>query len=296
VAGVRLQRLMADAGVASRRACEELIESGHVTVNGLTVTKLPVFVDPAADDVEVDGRRLPREAARRLYIMLHKPPRTLTSTADEDATDRGGRTTVLDLVDHPAKARLFPVGRLDYQTTGLVLLTNDGDLANRLTHARHGVPKTYEALVRRALTASDLLELERALAAATARPGPPRKLSAARRAEALAAGEDQHRPVRLELVALKDGEHSDNTRILITLTEGAGPGRQVRDVLARLGCPVKRLRRIAIGPLLLKGVAMGQWRELERGEVVALKRAAGLGPAVRRGTPRTRAPVQEGDS
>src|SRR5690606_13551855 len=148
----RLQRVMADAGVASRRACEELIARGAVEVNGEVVTELPIFVDPREDRILVEGRPLPKRGGgdRNIYIMLNKPERTLTTVTDERefGGEGGGRRTVMDLVDHPARARLFPVGRLDYATRGLVLLTNDGELANKLTHPRYGVHKTYEAVVK----------------------------------------------------------------------------------------------------------------------------------------------------
>ncbi|MCX5690919.1 MAG: pseudouridine synthase, partial [Planctomycetota bacterium] len=135
---------MADAGVAARRMCEEMIESGRVSVNGEVIRKLPVFLDPENDTIIVEGRPLQRPE-RKLYLMVYKPERMLVTNADEPEFDRA---TIMEIVDHPAKARLFPVGRLDFETAGLVIMTNDGELANSLTHPKFNVPKTYEALIK----------------------------------------------------------------------------------------------------------------------------------------------------
>ena len=252
--GVRLQRVMADAGVASRRECEALIETGHVAVNGQYVTKLPAWVSPEHDRIEVDGRLVQRPE-RHIYIMLNKPPRTVSTAQDEPGLDR---RTVVDLVDHPARARLYPVGRLDYDTTGLVLLTNDGKLANKLTHPRYGIHKTYRAVVRGRVADDDVRELEKGIYLAERRDG--QTVGAARTA-------------RVEIsIAKRD---RDRTTLQITLREGRN--RQVRRMLAAVGCPVKKLERVAIGPLKLKGLARGQWRELERNEIASLRRAASRG-------------------
>jgi 23S rRNA pseudouridine2605 synthase len=248
---------MADAGVASRRECERLIEEGHVTVNDKRVTKLPVFVDPGSDKVLVDGRPLPRISTRPTYIMLYKPSGALAATRD-DSNLEIKRKTLSDLVDHPDKARLFPVGRLEFNASGLVLLTSDGDLAHLLTHPRFGVTRTYEALVKRRLSQRDLEQMELAFL-------PRLKKS---EMKAAAAAPQPPSPVKLTLV-----KH-DADRSLIEITLREGPNRQVADVLARLGCPVKKLRRIAIGPLRLRAVALGSWRELDRSEIVAIKKAA----------------------
>jgi 23S rRNA pseudouridine2605 synthase len=140
---VRLQRYLADAGVAARRACEEMIEEGRVEVNGEIITKLPAFVDPQQDKVRVDGRAVAKPQSA-LTLLVHKPQRVLVTASDEPGMDRA---TILDLVNHPAGARLFPVGRLGWDDAGLVVLTNDGELANALSHPRFGVPKRYEVLV-----------------------------------------------------------------------------------------------------------------------------------------------------
>jgi 23S rRNA pseudouridine2605 synthase len=156
---VRLQRVLADAGVAARRRCEQLIEEGRVEVNGEVRSSLPVFVDPTRDLITVDGKAIARQPSRGVrftYIVMHKPPRTLCTSADEPEI---GRVTVLDLVDHPAKSRLFPVGRLGWNESGLVLLTNDGEMANRLSHPRYGVPKVYLAAVKGDVREGDLKNL-----------------------------------------------------------------------------------------------------------------------------------------
>ncbi len=249
--GPRIQRLLADAGVASRRACEELILEGRVEVNGVPVVDLPLFIDPDRDTVHIDGKPIQLKAERHIYILLNKPPRTLTTVADEPGADR---RTVLDLVEHPSRARLFPVGRLDYDTTGLLLLTNDGELANRLTHPRFGVEKTYRAVVKGLIHDEDTQRLERGIYLAERREG--HTVGAARTAH-----------VQIHVVK----RDRDRSTLQITLKEGRN--RQVRRMLASVGCPVKRLERIAMGPLELKGIARGNWRELTQPEIHALRRA-----------------------
>lgn len=246
----RLQRVMADAGVAARRTCERLIEDGHVTINDKVVTRLPVFVDPDADVIKVDGRRIERPA-RPIYVMLHKPTRTLVAGADEPGFDR---QTVADLVDHPGAARLFPVGRLDFDCTGLVLLTNDGDLANRLTHPRYGVPKTYQALVRGDLDESALDAIRDTLRGRRSESGsqPPGPRVRAR-------------PPELRII-----KH-DAGRTVIEIVLYDAQNQRLQDVLKYLGMPVKKLVRTAIGPLQLRALGLGQWRELTREEVRSLK-------------------------
>ncbi|MEM1184307.1 MAG: pseudouridine synthase [Planctomycetota bacterium] len=249
--GERLQRVMADAGVASRRGCEALIEAGSVEVNGQLVTELPIWVDPNNDRIVVEGRPLPK-VERQLYILLNKPTRTLTTAKDEPGSER---RTVVSLVNHPERARLVPVGRLDYDTTGLLLMTNDGELVNRLTHPRYGVPKKYRAVVKGRVDPEAIGDLEQGIYLAERREG--RTVGAVRTS-------------RVELrVVFADRER---TTLEITLREGRN--RQVRRMLAAVGFPVKKLERIGMGPLSLKGVPRGGWRELKAAEVKALKRAA----------------------
>lgn len=249
--GERLQRVLADAGIGSRRACEDLIRAGEVTVNGQLVAELPAWVDPETDRIEVQGRPVPRPE-RRLYVLLNKPARTLSTVADEPGADR---RTVADLVDHPGASRLFPVGRLDYDSVGLVLMTNDGELANRLTHPRYGVPKTYRVVVDGVLGPEAVAELERGIYLAERKAG--RTTGAKRTA-------------RVEIRVIS--QNRQNTTLEMTLREGRN--RQVRRMLAAVDYPVRKLERVAMGPLRLKGVARGAWRELTRDEVWALKRAA----------------------
>ncbi|MBX3365638.1 MAG: rRNA pseudouridine synthase [Phycisphaeraceae bacterium] len=246
--GERLQRVMADAGVAARRDCEKLILDGAVTVNGKVVRSLPVWVHPKLDRIAVRGRPLP-EPERHIYLMLNKPPRTLTTAADEPGADR---RTVLDLVNHPSRARLFPVGRLDYDTTGLLLLTNDGDFANAITHPRNGLPKTYLAVVNGRLEDDDVQKLEEGIYLAERKAG--RTVGAVRTAR-----------VRIEIFA----RGQDRTVLRLTLKEGRN--RQVRRMLAAVRCPVRKLERVAIGPVTLSNVARGRWRELTREELRLLR-------------------------
>lgn len=259
---VRLQKVMADAGVGSRRACEELIERGEVRVNGKGVRTLPVLVDPETDVIEVAGQTLPTSGAgragsgaaggRRIYVMLYKPRQTVTTLSDPN-----GRRTVADIVRHPSGIRLYPVGRLDYDTMGLLLMTNDGELANRLTHPRYGVHKSYRAVVKGALSEEEVEKLERGVFLAERRDG--KSVGVSRTAGAL-----------LEIAK------KDSTRTVLDITLSEGRNRQVRRMLAKAGCPVKKLVRMQMGPLKLKGVALGQWRELTLGEVQSLRKAAGM--------------------
>ena len=242
---------MADAGVGSRRACEAMIEDGEVEVNSKLVTKLPAWVDPEEDHIVVAGKPLPK-ADRKLYIMLNKPSNTLSTAKDEPGSDR---RTVTDLVDHPAAARLFPVGRLDYDTVGLILLTNDGELANRLTHPRYGVPKTYRVTVKGELDEEAIKELERGIYLAQRKAG-----------QTDGVAKTAH--VEIELIA----RDRDKTVVLLTLREGRN--RQVRRMLAAVGYPVRKLERVGMGPVRLKGLPRGGWRELTRDEIHALRRSA----------------------
>jgi 23S rRNA pseudouridine2605 synthase len=263
---LRLQRVLADAGVAARRACEEMIEAGRVAVNGEVVRRLPVFVDPRTDQVSVDGRPV-RAPARHVYVMLNKPADTLVTGADEPGL---ARRTVMHLVDHPAAPRLYPVGRLDFASTGLVLLTNDGELANRLTHPRFGVTKTYHITVRSGIDASALAAIGAKLRAAPegeARRGPRGPMG---------------RAPDLSIV------RQDSSKAVIEVTLREAQNRRLRDVLKHLGMPVRRLERVAIGPVRLAGLAPGRWRELTRDEVRLLRsagRAAARGQTRAGGSP-----------
>lgn len=263
--GERLQRVMADAGVASRRVCEQMIEGGRVVVNGQTVRTLPAWVDPHRDRVLVDGQPIAKPEPH-LYIMLNKPARTL-ATPPEGPDD--SRRSALAMVEHPLASRLFAAGRLEFEATGLLLLTNDGELANRVTHARYGVEKTYQMVVRGTMDEESLARVNRAIAQVTLRAAKEAGVPRAPRAD-------------LVLVAREPG------RSVLELTVRDGRAVLVRDTLAALGHPVKSLERVAIGPVRLRGVAVGQWRELERDELSDLRRVAAGKPA-RGGGARTRA-------
>ncbi|MBL0922340.1 MAG: rRNA pseudouridine synthase [Phycisphaerales bacterium] len=257
----RLQRVLADLGVASRRHCEDLIREGRVEVNGELVTDLPAWVTPE-DEIRIGGRVVARpevkptskkrgkEPARLVYVMLHKPRDTVTTASDPE-----GRRTAVDLVRHPSGARLFPVGRLDFDSQGLLLMTNDGELANRLTHPRYGVKKTYRALVKGRPTEEALRDLEKGVYLAY-------------RKEGRTVGAERAAPVSLRVIS------SDRDRSVVEITLAEGRNRQVRRMLAQVGCPVKRLVRVAMGPLSLRGLAIGQWRELTRDEVRLIRAAA----------------------
>ena len=247
--GVRLQRMLADAGVASRRRCEELITEGHVSVNGHILNELPVWVDPDKDHITVNGRQV-RPTVNYVYVMLFKPRGVVCTNSDPDR-----RRCAIDLIKHPSRARLYPVGRLDVESSGLLLLTNDGEMAQRLTHPKHGVHKEYEVLVEGALEEKDARRIERGI-----------HLTGRRRRERA------QRTVKSKLRIL----HKDRnkTRLLLELREGRN--RQIRRMMARLGFRVRKLRRVRLGPLKLKDLQPGQWRDLLPDEVKALMRVSNL--------------------
>ncbi len=244
--GERLQKVLAAAGIASRRACETLIESGAVAINGEVITGLPAWVDPARDRITVHGRRV-KQSQRHLYVMLFKPRGVISTNADPQ-----GRRRAIDLVDLPpaARARLYPVGRLDIDSSGLLLLTNDGELANRLTHPRYEIHKTYEVTVSGALDDDAVQRLEAGVFLSARRSG------------------RGSRTARSRLRLIKRARQ----RTLLRMELAEGRNRQIRRMLAKLGHPVTKLRRIELGPLKLKGLRVGEWRMLTAGEVGALKR------------------------
>ena len=244
--GTRLHKVLADAGIASRRACERLVAEGAVEVNGITVTESPAWVDPARDRITVHGRRVKAPPAH-VYVMLFKPRGVVCTSSGSES-----RRRAIDLVKHPSRARLFPVGRLDVDSSGLLLLTNDGELANRLTHPRYHLAKVYEVTVKGEVSDKDIQRLTKGLYLAD-----PRGQTGAKTA---------HSRVRL---LRRD---RNRTRLHVELREGRN--RQVRRMLARVGHPVKRLRRVQVGPLKLKGLRVGEWRPLTSRELTALKRAA----------------------
>jgi len=224
--------------VASRRDSEALILAGRVSVNGQVVRELGTKADPEKDDIRLDGRPLPRPE-RPVYILLHKPAGYTSTCRDPHAEH-----TVLDLVPH-SKARLFPVGRLDVDTEGLLILTNDGDFAFHLTHPGQGVPKTYRATVHGRLSRETLLKLRKGISLK----------------EGLTA------PARARV--LRYNKKTDRSVVEIALHEGRK--RQIRRMMAALGHPVIVLERTAIGPITIRGLKKGQWRYLTPAEVSSLK-------------------------
>lgn len=262
--GERLQKVMAEAGVASRRACEALIAEGRVSVNDQSVTALPAWVDPRRDRIAVDGEAVVsprgqrrREHRRHVYLVVHKPRRVICTTSDDK-----GRTNVLDLIDQHFDARLYPVGRLDAESTGLVLLTDDGDLAHRITHPSHGLAKQYRVTVRGRLTEDDRHKLERGLYLGPEKPADARGGAPARRAAMERVRILEHQ---------RDRAQGDRTILAVTLREGRN--REIRRLLARLGYKVRRLKRTAVGPVKLKDLPAGAWRHLTTDELRQLKRA-----------------------
>lgn len=249
--GERLQKVLAAAGLGSRRACETIIESGAVTVNDIVVDRLPAWVDPLRDRVEVEGQPIGRQE-QPVYVMLFKPRGVLCTHHDQE-----GRKLAVDLVNHPSKARLYSVGRLDMDSSGLLLLTNDGPLANRLTHPRYGVHRAYEVTVAGALEEEDVEKLERGIF-----------LSDAHTSHGAKRG---RRTAPSKLTLLRRGR--DRTQLLMELHEGRN--RQIRRMMLYVGHKVKKLRRVRLGPLTLSGLRPGEWRDLTPDEVKALRKAAG---------------------
>jgi 23S rRNA pseudouridine2605 synthase len=235
--GERLQKVLAAAGVGSRRDCEELIREGRVEVDRRVVTELGTRVDPLRHEIRVDGEALRRP--QRLYFAVNKPVGVVTTSHDPS-----GRERVIDLV--PTEERVFAVGRLDRSSDGLILVTNDGEFANRITHPRYGVEKTY--LVRVA--------------------GAPdqRQLARLKKGVHLAEGF-----ARAQSISVKR-KHGQSTDLIIVLNEGRN--REIRRILARVGHKALALRRIAVGPIKLGDLPPGGWRRLKPEEVEALLRVA----------------------
>jgi 23S rRNA pseudouridine2605 synthase len=243
----RLQKLLSIAGVASRRAAEELITQGRVEVNGEVVRTLGSKADPARDVIKVDGRRL-RFDVRPRYILLNKPKGVVTTRQDPER-----RRTVIDLLAG-VREYVYPVGRLDYDSEGLLLLTSDGDLAAQLTHPRHAVERVYEAVVVGAPDEEDLERLRRGIFLDGARTA----AAEVRRARTVAKG-------------ARGGSRQALTTLVITLREGRN--RQVRRMCASIGHPVRKLTRTRMGPITLGDLRPGEWRDLTPKEVAKLKGA-----------------------
>jgi pseudouridine synthase len=243
----RLQKILSAAGIASRRAAEDYIVQGRVSVNGQTVTELGSKADPDTDDIRVDGRRI-KTARRRLYILMYKPRGYITSRADPQR-----RPTVIDLLSKGGvRDYVYPVGRLDYESEGLLLLTSDGDLAARLTHPSHGIVREYHARVR----------------------GVPDRHAMERLAKGVVIDGRKTAPAEIELQKVAEGSDGDQAILSIVIREGRN--RQVRKMCEAIGHPVVRLRRVRIGPIADEHIRPGEFRELDAKEVAALQRAAAL--------------------
>lgn len=233
----RLQKIMAHAGVASRRASEKLIAAGRVRLNG-KAAQIGDKADPEKDEIRLDGRIIPTSTPKLIYLALHKPRGVLSTTFDEE-----GRRTVMHMVPH--KERLYPVGRLDADSQGLMLLTNDGDLTNILTHPRYGHEKEYRVLVAK-------------------RPN-PKQLNTWRNGVVL---EDGHRTAPAEVRIERTQGKGAWLRVILR----EGRKRQIRETARVFGLPVVKLIRVRMGSLQLGSLKSGEWRELTPAEVSRLQR------------------------
>jgi len=250
MAAERLQKVLARAGVASRRQIEEWIEAGRITVNG-QVAELGQRADLDSDAVRVDGKRIQPRRRPPVYLVINKPRGVVSTLKDPE-----GRRTVLDLVPERYHKGLVTVGRLDWDSEGLLLLTDDGDFAQAVAHPRHGCVKTYEVKVRNRPKESDLERLRGGIVI-DGRPSAPAGIEGFR-------GPGGAR------------ETKSNSWWRVRLTEGRT--RQIREMFQRIGCPVQRLRRVAIGPFTAPEVSRGAWRELTADEVTRLRDGSSEGP------------------
>ena len=235
----RLQKVLAEIGLASRRQSEEMIREGRVTVNG-RAARIGEKVDPSRDHIKVDGRRvaLPSE---KLYLLLHKPKNTVTTLEDPE-----GRPTVLSLVKEK-RARLFPVGRLDYDAEGFLLLTNDGDLAHRLSHPSFRIPRTYRVKVKGKPSPEEIRKLSRGI---SLEDGPTA-------------------PCRITFLR----ETRENAWMEMTLREGRN--RQVKRMWEKMGYPVLKLKRVSFAGLALGNLQPGEYRALGPKELEKIRRMTG---------------------
>ena len=232
----RLQKVLAAAGVNSRRKCEELILEGAVRVNRKVVDTLPVFVDPEKDVIVVNGRKI--RAVRKVYFLLNKPKGVICTNSDPQ-----GRVRAIDLV--PVRERIFCIGRLEVDTAGLIILTNDTELANKLTHPRYGLAKTYVAEVKGQINERAAEKLKRGVWPA--------------------GGKGSRASIKILRRGIKDS--------LLEITVWQGANLQIRRILARVGLDVRSLQRTRIGKIDAKGLGVGKFRALTDDEVGYLKRA-----------------------
>jgi len=235
----RLQKILSRAGVASRRAAEQWMLAGRVRVNGVVVKELGSKADAQSDEIRIDGRLISSEV-EKIYLMLHKPQGFVTTLRDPE-----GRPTVADLVVGVAE-RVYPVGRLDYDSEGLLLLTNDGDFSQKVQHPRHQVPKTYRVKVRGTLAGTELRSLE----------------------QGVSLDGELFRPAKMR----EEKENRGSTWLLLTIAEGRN--RIIRRAFEALGHPVARLIRLKIGEVALGSLPSGEYRHLTAREVESLRSAA----------------------
>jgi pseudouridine synthase len=238
--GVRLQKILSTAGVASRRASEQMILDGRVTVNGAVIRELGSKANPATDAIKVDGRRIKLDVKDR-YIVLYKPKGYVTTRSDPE-----GRKTIMDLIGEGAY--IYPVGRLDYDSEGLLLMMTDGELAGRLMHPRHEVEKVYEVIVLGVPDPAAMDKLRKGVYIDGRRTAPAH-------------------------VHAGTTVRSAKPTTLLTITLHEGRNRQIRKMCRAVGLPVRDLRRVRMGPIGLGRLKPGQWRDLTPDEVRHLKAA-----------------------
>jgi 23S rRNA pseudouridine2605 synthase len=240
--GERLHKYLASTGAGSRRECETFIAQGRVTVNGKVVTRMGVKVDPASDAVTLDGE--PVQAETRVYFLVHKPVGTICTNADEM-----GRPRVVDLV-RPHHQRIYTVGRLDADSTGLILLTNDGAIANVICHPRYRIEKLYQVVVRGEVSRDQIAKIEAGVWLSEGKSSPARV-----------------RPV---------SRNPQRNETILEMTLFEGRNREIRRVFGRVGLTVRRLVRTRLGPLTLGDLAPGAWRRLDPGELAFVHEAERL--------------------
>jgi len=239
MAKMRIHKFLSEAGVASRRAAEEMILEGRVSVNGACVTEVPCFVDPDTDRIVADGRRVRKPQVSGIYFLLNKPRGVVCTQSDPQ-----GRPRAADLVPEVPGVRVYCVGRLDVDSTGVLLLTNDGEMTQYLTHPRYGAPKTYVVEIDGMLTGEQIDRLKHGVHL------------------------DGRRTGGAAVRVLRKGLH--RSLLEVTLTEGRN--REIRRVLLKFGVKVKRLKRVAIGPVTDRGLKIGHFRALRPAEIRKLKR------------------------
>lgn len=237
---IRLNKYLANAGVVSRRGIKELLKKGLIIVNGVKVSEPGIRIDPEKDKIIVDGRVISKNA-NFVYKILNKPHGVVSTTADEE-----GRTAVVDLVE--SAIRLYPVGRLDSDSIGLILLTNDGELTHKLTHPKFHIPKTYEVIVQGKVTSAQLQELS----------------------EGVLLKDGKTLPCEVKILE----EFKFTTKVEIVLHEGRN--RQIRRMMGKLGIEVHELKRVGIGDIRLGTLEDGQSRDLTEKEIQSLKNSVGL--------------------